>query len=102
MAYEQRDNSGTLFPNDKGGVESRPDFKGDIKVGGVLWEISGWWKNGKRGEFISVSVSEKRRKDVSGEVPATQTRVKPENAPRTQQARPQAPIDDDFDDDIPF
>lgn len=58
MAYEQKDNSGALFKNDKDGNESRPDYRGDCLVNGVKWEMSAWIKEGKSGKFMSLAFKE--------------------------------------------
>lgn len=44
MAYTPKEGSGALFKSDKGENPSRPDYRGDILLGGVLYEISGWIK----------------------------------------------------------
>lgn len=44
MAYTPKEGNGSLFRNDKQGNEKRPDYRGDIMLGGVLYEISGWLK----------------------------------------------------------
>jgi hypothetical protein len=44
MAYEPKEGSGALFKNDKGDNPARPDYRGDIMLGGKLYEISGWIK----------------------------------------------------------
>jgi hypothetical protein len=44
MAYEPKDGSGAMFKNDKGDNPSRPDYRGDIMLDGVMYEISGWIK----------------------------------------------------------
>lgn len=44
MAYQPKEGSGALFKNDKGDNPARPDYRGDIMVGGVLYEISAWIK----------------------------------------------------------
>ena len=44
MAYEHKEGSGALFRNDKGDNPARPDYRGDLMVGGVLYEVSGWIK----------------------------------------------------------
>lgn len=44
MAYEPKDGSGALFKNDKGDNPARPDYRGDLMVGGVVYEVSGWIK----------------------------------------------------------
>ena len=42
MAFETRENEGALFRNDKGNNPKRPDYRGDIKVGGQLYKVSAW------------------------------------------------------------
>jgi len=50
-------NRGVLFPNDKKGNEKRPDFTGDLNVGGVEYKLSAWKKASKSGNnFLSISV----------------------------------------------
>lgn len=44
MAYQPKEGSGALFKNDKGDNPARPDYRGDIMLGGVLYEISSWVK----------------------------------------------------------
>jgi hypothetical protein len=44
MAYEPKEGAGALFKNDKGENPARPDYRGDIMLGGVLYEVSGWIK----------------------------------------------------------
>jgi hypothetical protein len=60
MAYEQRPNTGTLFPNDRKEKDTHPDWKGTINVNGVEHWFSAWTKQGQRGEFLSVSIGEKK------------------------------------------
>lgn len=56
MAYEQRDNSGSLFKNDKKGNEKAPDYRGNSMINGKLMKISAWLKEGKNGtKFMSLS-----------------------------------------------
>ncbi len=58
MAYEPKDGSGALFKNDKGDNPSRPDYRGDIMLGGVVYEISGWLKplpSDASNKFMSLS-----------------------------------------------
>jgi hypothetical protein len=84
MAYEQRDNSGALFKNDKGDNEKRPDYKGDAMINGAAFEIGAWLREGKNGKFLSLSFKPKEGRVV--EPPA-------KTAPKTVA---------DMDSDIPF
>ena len=61
MAYEQKDNSGVLFKNDKKTEDKHPDYKGNIQVAGIDYWISAWLKTGKKGKFLSLSVQPKQR-----------------------------------------
>ena len=91
MAYSPKEGSGALFKNDKGENAARPDYRGDILLGGVLYEVSGWIKP-------LPSDASKRFMSLAG---------KPKQAREPQQAKP-APAAkpgsgfDDMDDDIPF
>ena len=52
MSYEQKDNEGSLFRNDKEGNPKRPDFKGTIRIAGIDYWLSGWNnapRDGKKG-----------------------------------------------------
>lgn len=60
MAYELRDGNGSLFKNDKGDNENRPDYRGDLKIDGTVYELSAWIKQGKNGKFMSLSVKPKQ------------------------------------------
>jgi hypothetical protein len=44
MSYQPKEGSGALFKNDKGDNPARPDYRGDVMVGGVLYELSAWIK----------------------------------------------------------
>jgi len=103
MSFEQRPNSGALFPNDKKTTPNHPDFKGDFNIDGVNYWISAWTKQGKRGEFFSISVEKKKAPDVSSQVDG-KPRTKGDDYRAAQKAhRPSAPpVDDGFGDDIPF
>lgn len=103
------DMSGRLWVADKEGNPKRPDFKGRITVKGVEYEIAGWENDGDEMEYINLKVSELRRQDVSGQVPATLPSKGGTKTPTAQRAKPQERYEggirqdsDNFDDDIPF
>jgi hypothetical protein len=60
MAYEQKENSGVLFTNDKKDKPSSPDYKGNANIGGKTYWVSGWKKTGKKGTFLSLALTEKQ------------------------------------------
>lgn len=59
MAYEPRDNSGSLFLNDKQGNQKRPDRRGSAMINGKEYWVSAWDKRGPKGDFISLAFEEK-------------------------------------------
>ena len=94
MAYEQRDNSGSVFVNDRKEKDTHPDRTGTAMIDGVMYYVSGWIKQGSKGQFLSLAF---KRKD---DQPAREQRSQPTSAPR----RPD-PISSgrsDMDDEIPF
>ena len=54
MAYELKDGQGSLFKNDKEGNERRPDRRGEINIGGTIYKLSGWIKEGNKGPWLSL------------------------------------------------
>lgn len=86
MAYAQRDNSGSIFKNDRKEKDSHPDRTGTAMIDGVMYYVSGWIKSGSKGQFISLAFKRKEEKTIS------------------QRAMPKAPArsNADMDDEIPF
>lgn len=59
MAYEQKDNSGSLFKNDKDGNDKRPDYKGEGMVFGKMVKLAAWAKTSQKGtEYLSIKFEE--------------------------------------------
>lgn len=64
MAFEHKDNSGTLFKNDKKETESHPNAKGEAKIGGVMYWVAAWTKKDKNGnpwQSLSFTPKEQRQ-----------------------------------------
>lgn len=63
MAYELREGQGSLFRNEKREKESQPNARGEALIGGVVYEIGAWTKEGKKGKFQSLSFKPKQARD---------------------------------------
>ena len=61
MAYEVRDMSGTLFPEQEKRSEKGPDWTGTVLIRGEKLRIAAWRKEGRGGRtFLSLAFSEPR------------------------------------------
>ena len=47
--YEQKDNSGALFANDKREKETQPNAKGSAMIDGVEYWVSAWTNTSSKG-----------------------------------------------------
>lgn len=56
MAYEMKDGQGSLFKNDRKTSDKGPDYKGQLKLGGVEYWVAAWIKTGANGKWMSLSV----------------------------------------------
>ena len=98
MAYTPKEGSGSLFKNDKGDNPARPDYRGDVMIEGVLYELSAWIKplpSNLEKRFMSLSAKPKQVKTGIPAHPASS---------KAQQQRQTPRNDSGFDDmsDIPF
>ena len=77
MAYENKDNTGSMFPNDRKESANHPDAKGSAMIDGVEYWVSGWNKKTQDGKnWRSLAFT---RKDARAEPP-------PKMAPKSQDA----------------
>lgn len=73
MSYEAKDNSGTLFKNDRREKDTHPHAQGTAIIGGIEYWVSAWTKEGAKGKFQSLSFKPKVeraqeiRRDASSE-----------------------------------
>lgn len=71
MAYEIKENTFSLFENDKKGNDKAPDYKGKGKVSGVEVKIAVWKRTSQSGiEYLSGVVEETTAENSFGN-PAT-------------------------------
>ena len=82
MAYEQKDNSGSLFKNDKKEKDTHPDYKGTVKIGGVEYWQNAWVKETNGRKYFSQSFTPKDAKPQS------------ESKPDKQSQQSNEPVDD--------
>lgn len=115
MAYEQKDNSGTLFKNDRRDSENHPHAKGKALIGGVWYWVSAWTKEPKGGgdRFQSLSFQEMTPEQSAkyggagggAQAPRQQQRSQGGPAPRPQRQPVGAPFVDEQQidpNDVPF
>jgi len=70
MAYERKDGSGAMFPNDKKGNEKAPDMTGNALWKGEEIQLAGWKTKSKDGKpYMSVKVSLKQAKQEDDGLP---------------------------------
>lgn len=63
--YEQKDMTASLFPNDKGDNDKRPDMTGSMTMDGTKYSLSAWKNESKAGKsYLSIKVSEWQEKPV--------------------------------------
>lgn len=71
MAYEQKDNSGVIFRNERKEKENHPDRTGTCKIGGKEYWVSGWLKeHDTKGVYLSLAFKLKDAQPQKEQKPA--------------------------------
>lgn len=80
MAYEQKPGQASLFKNDKGGVETRPDYTGTgMTPDGREVKLSAWVKRSQgKPAYMSISIQYKEQQPASAPAPVKVETVKAE------------------------
>ena len=94
MAYEVRDNSGSLFKNERKDKDTHPDYTGNGMIDGREYWFSAWIKKDRNGKsFMSLAFKpkEEQKPAIRREDPISTGRL-----PQKQNILP------DADQDIPF
>jgi len=109
MAYEQKINSGSLFPNSRKEKDTHPDLTGTVDVEGKPYWISAWSKTAKSNgqEWLSISLKPKEAqgapKDYTAPAGGRWSRpIAPPLAPSAQAQDALNPSEDKDTDSIPF
>ena len=102
MTFEHKDNSGSLFNNDRKQADNHPDFKGSCKIAGVEYWMSSWLNERGEGDYQSIKFQ------VKDELPNTETRPQKklsktkESAADEHERMTGKGLSKEFDDDVPF
>ena len=56
--FTLKENQGSLFRNESKKEDKHPDYTGTIMIGGSEKRISAWLKEGKKGKFLSLQISD--------------------------------------------
>lgn len=95
MAYEPKDNTGSLFKNDRASSEKHPQATGSAIIDGVEYFLDAWTnidKNGNRYQSLKF-----KRKDKQPSAKPKSSCMYERDDPRTARSR-----DDDDTGEIPF
>lgn len=69
--FELKDNSGTLFKNNRKEKDTHPEYTGTCMVDGKIMRMSAWIKEGKSGKFFSMAFNPPFIKDEDKSIQAT-------------------------------
>ena len=72
MSYEHKNGNGSLFKNNNKTSENQPDYSGSIKLqDGTNQQIAAWVKEGAKGKFFSIKLSDPYVKPETAQVAET-------------------------------
>jgi hypothetical protein len=102
MAFEQNNNSGALFENERKETDRHPDMTGTVKVGEVEYYISAWERESRSGKpYLSLSFTEKNQSGATTRGTITGRGFGRNSRPQRSQGQ-NYNNDDNYDEDVPF
>ena len=69
MAYQHKDNSGSIFRNDKKEKDTHADYRGDGLIGGVSYWFDAWVNKTQDGSKQYLSLKFKAKEARPGDTP---------------------------------
>ena len=72
MTFEQKDNEGALFKNDRREKDSHPHAKGTIRINGVDYWLSAWTnadKNGNKYQSLKATMKQQQQRNPGDPIP---------------------------------
>jgi len=64
MAYEHKENKGSIFTNEKKEKDTHPDYTGQANVNGTVYNVSAWINESKTGKkYFGLAFSIPKSKD---------------------------------------
>tara|TARA_Y100001937_G_scaffold121197_1_gene179625 strand:+ start:2076 stop:2285 length:210 start_codon:yes stop_codon:yes gene_type:complete len=64
MAYEHKENKGSIFTNEKKEKDTHPDYTGQANVNGKVYNVSAWINESKTGKkYFGLAFSIPKSKD---------------------------------------
>jgi len=71
MAYEHKENSGSIFKNEKREKDTHPHMTGTALIDGKEYWVSAWTKEGQKGRWQSLAFKPKEEKAQEPRKPAS-------------------------------
>lgn len=87
MAYKHKENTGSIFKNEKKEKDTHPSMTGSALIDGVEYWVSAWTNDGEKGRWQSLAFQRKDSKTIKTPEADKKATAKAGGA---------------FDDDIPF
>ncbi len=85
MPFETKEGQGGLFVNDRKETEAQPDYRGNVRVGGVLYRVSGWRREGQSGKaWLSLRLQPDQQQQSAAAKPAAAAGVTASGAPELE------------------